>query len=168
MIVSLLTVAEPSGTMVRGAKVGALGIVTEISTSGPASDPSSGHEGALAGDPGAKGDPGPVQVTSPALATSTGVHGRDHPQSTPAQLLVGGSTNGRRRPPPRLEVTDPPPVGALGARDKEAIGSMVDRVEAYGRAMWSNSPFDWVRIEALLTKAYRVHDDPFNEAAAAR
>ena len=59
-------------------------------------------------------------------------------------------------------------MGALGARDKEAISSMVDRVEAYGRAMWSNSPFDRVRIEALLAEAYRVHDDPFNEAAAAR
>ena len=131
--------------MVRGARVGALGIVTETSTSGPASDPSSGHEGALAGDPRAEGDPGPVQVTSPASATSTGVHGRDHPQSAPAQLLVGESTNGGRRPPPRLEVTGPPPMGALGARDKEAISSMVDRVEAYGRAMWSNSPFDGSR-----------------------
>ena len=60
MIVSSLTVAEPSGTTVRGARVGALGVVTETYASGPASDPSLGHEGALAGDPRAKGDPGPV------------------------------------------------------------------------------------------------------------
>ena len=43
---------------------------------------------------------------------------------------------------------------------------MVKRVETYGKAMWK-TPFNRSEIETLLTKAYKVHDAPFNEAAAA-
>ena len=85
IIVSSLTVAEPSGTTVRGTRVGPQGIVTKISTSGPTADPSPGHGDDLAGDPRAMSEPDPVQVASPASAALAGAHGQDHPQSTPAQ-----------------------------------------------------------------------------------
>ena len=45
---------------------------------------------------------------------------------------------------------------------------MVGRVERYNKAMWSATPIDRSNIVTLLEKAYRVHDAPLIEDAAAR
>ena len=119
MIVPSLTVAEPSRTTVREARVGLQGIVIETSTRGPAANPSPSHGDALAGDLRARSEPEPVQAASPSSAASTGAHGRDHPQPLPAPLIASKSTDWRRRPPPRREVANPPPVGALGVEEDQ-------------------------------------------------
>ena len=45
---------------------------------------------------------------------------------------------------------------------------MVERVERYSMAMWGMTPVDHSKIVTLLEEAYRVHDAPLNEDAAAR
>ena len=45
---------------------------------------------------------------------------------------------------------------------------MVERVESYSTAMWSVTPIDRSKIVTLLEEAYRVHDAPLNEDAAAQ